>query len=203
MAEAKFKVGDKVKVSNASGQFFWYSSVVGQEFEISGVFTYPEGRVEAFKYKVVGEPGRYILEKDLEPAVVALADLTLAQIKARLDELNATIASAKAELESVEAERKALLAELQGLGITFAGVTVQERKRSLRDLYLNDRELLTPGDEFIFMGDRSESRYHTHGQAYTISVVDDDGSVKITDDDGEHLWVWAHSGVNMEHFIQA
>lgn len=189
----KFAPGDKVKIVGSPTSFTWYSNMVGEVFTIK---EYDDGYSKP-RYRIQEKHSHFLLEGDIEAVEVKVVDLTLAQVKSKLVELDTAIDAAKAELASLEAKRTAFLAELEAAGLSLV---VAASKRTLKDLYDNERHSICNGDQFIYVG-RTTNDF-TSGHIYRVLRVDEDGSVKMSSEQG-YDWVWTNAGIGMVSFRQA
>lgn len=205
---AKFAEGTKARIAKCRDQFFWYRGEVGQEIILGKAHLDRWGDI---KYHVDTGHGYngFIFEEDLEAIEQVTLDLTIGQVKAKLDELDATIQSCEAELLGVKQVRAEFVAELNALGLLVnecvqVAIEAPAPKRTLKDLYDEG----TRGDIDIDVEYTGPDDAHnlTKGRIYKAVRIDRDGSIKVgTDDDPtaqeDWYWAWMRNDILLqEHF---
>jgi hypothetical protein len=205
-AVTDFQAGDEVQVVKSGAHYFWYSDRIGQTFKLNshsrrmldGVNygTDHDGHVIAgCDIILVARPTTSLppfiddtQKPDQQEALTMdftnIENRTIAQIKAKLDELNTTIASAQAEIKIVEDERDGLIAQLKAVGIVVSG-TEGPVRNTMKDAY--NQGLIRAGDSLRSLV--SQGNY-TKDVDYRVRRVDSDGSVLVDDDNDSSDYIW-------------
>lgn len=135
----------------------------------------------------------WVREQDIEPESFTTADMTLPQLKAKLEEFDVTIASAQAELEGTQKAREAFLVELATFGITLVSAIPTPAPKTIGELY--EAGEIRHGDKFQWIGSNSNNREWHTDQTYRVVRVDDDESVLLQDTEGNDDWAWKNEDV--------